>query len=116
MMTTINRLVFTDEMKRVHSKIMRDPLNKEQLTTEPKAIKILDFEGFSFFLYLPVCVAGWSASADSYRVIREGEHLIENELPYDSELVAWYGWGGSGWIAQVKNRLSVQSAIKGGEV
>ena len=31
--------------------------------------------------------------------------LIENELPSGSELVAWYGWGGSGWIAQVRPRV-----------
>ena len=101
-MTKINKLVWTEEMRKVHSTIVNSPLNEEQHDLKPKAVKVLSSGGYSFFLYLPICVAGWSAPADSYRVLEEGEHLIENELPSGSELVAWYGWGGSGWIAQVK--------------
>ncbi|MCK4697285.1 MAG: hypothetical protein KAT53_03145 [Dehalococcoidia bacterium] len=104
-MTKINKLFWTEEMRKVHSTIVNSPLNEEQHDLKPKAVKVLSFGGYSFFLYLPICVAGWSAPADSYRVIKEGEHLIENELPSGSELVAWYGWGGSGWIAQVRPRV-----------
>jgi len=93
-------LKYTKEMQKVHQKIKNSLLNKESF--QPKAELILEAEGFSFFLYIPVCVAGWTPPHDSYRAVREGDQVIQNALPEGYKLVAWYGWGGNGWLAQTK--------------
>jgi len=93
-------LKHTEEMKKVYIRVKESTLNHDSF--EPKAELVVEAEGFSFFLYIPVCVAGWTPPHDAYKAVREGDQIIQSALPKGYELVAWYGWGGNGWLAQTK--------------
>ncbi len=94
------KLKWTKEMEKVRSQLINSEKNKETWNDDVK--KILDYKGFTFFLNIPVCVAGWSSEFSSYKVLTYSDELIQEILPRGYKLIAWYGWGGNGWVAQTK--------------
>jgi len=98
------KLKWTEEMKICRSEIANSPLNKETLDDEVK--KVLEYNRYTFFINIPICVAGGSKYS-SWQAIRKGDDLIQEALPKGYKLVAWYGWGGSGWIAQTVKEAEI---------
>ena len=94
------KLKWTKEMETIKKQILLSPLNKE--TWNDKVKKVLEYKGYTFFLNIPPCVAGWDSEHSAWNAIDKGDSIIESALPKGYKLVAWYGWGGSGWLAQTK--------------
>lgn len=94
------KLKWTKEMEEIKERIKGSLLNKETWNDEVK--KVLEYKGFTFFLNIPICVAGGGTGHDAYKAVDKGDSVIQSILPKGYKLVAWYGWGGIGWLAQTK--------------
>ncbi|KKN19168.1 hypothetical protein LCGC14_0948540 [marine sediment metagenome] len=58
-----------------------------------------------FFLFnIPICVAGSNTPLNSYEIVGDdGEEKLKKAIKEKGyRLIAWYGWGGCGWLAQVR--------------
>lgn len=97
-----NSIKWTPEMEEVRNRLIHSPFNKE--TWNDEVNKALEHKGHSFFLNIPVCVAGWDSEHSAWKAVDQGDILIQEALPKNYRLIAWYGWGGSGWVAQTKKK------------
>ena len=96
-------LRWTDEMEKIKQSLINSKENHETFSDDIR--EIAKFKEFIFFVNIPVCVAGSSTTLDSYEMINtKSEPMIKYFDKLGYALVAWYGWGGSGWLAQTKQK------------
>jgi hypothetical protein len=89
-------LKWTYRMQAVHDMVVHSPHNREEL---PATVHLVaEHDWHVFFLYLPAL----DDPSSSWVAVRRGDHVIQSKLPPGYELIAWYGWGGNGWLAEAQ--------------